>query len=203
MKMHEKYYFGSIMNWEKGGHHYPLENFSVWQNWNFWPRAPFGPFWALVIAQMGQNCSTQCIWVVRIHITSLGPLTDLYGTPGPQKGPVLAPKGPFGGPLGTRRAPVTRFGPNCCQLVWPGWNHGHQTLWPGIWPLPGPQGPQKGPVWAQKGPNRVKIENCWKGIVWPIKICARRPLGQWREHYHDSVNQLREKSKKLSVRADS
>ena len=72
---------------------------------------------------------------------SPGPSESLRG---PQKALLRAPQG-LVGPRGTR------FGPNCCQLVWLGWNHGYQTLWPGIWPLPGPQGPQKGPFWPQKG----------------------------------------------------
>ena len=32
-----------------------------------------------------RNTSTQCVWVGRIHIMHLGPLTDLYGTPGAPK----------------------------------------------------------------------------------------------------------------------
>ena len=80
------------------------------------------------------------------QLTDLWWLTDLYGTPGP----VLAPKGPFRGPEGLGRPGESRFGPNCRQLVWLGWNYGYQTLWPGIWPLLGPQGPQKGLFWPQK-----------------------------------------------------
>ena len=97
-----------------------------------------GPFWPSLIpgdSRDGptgiQNTSTQCIWVVRIHIMRLGPLTDLYGTPGH----VLAPKAPFGGSEGLEGPGESRFGPNCRQLVWLGWNHGYQTLWPCIWPL--------------------------------------------------------------------
>ena len=79
------------------------------------------------------------------QLTDLWWLTDLYGTPGP----VLAPKGPFRGPEGLGRPGESRFGPNCRQLVWLGWNYGYQTLWPGIWPLLGPQGTQKGPIWPK------------------------------------------------------
>ena len=57
-----------------------------------------------------QNTSTQYAWVGLIHILHLGPLTDLYGTPGAPKGLVLAPKG-FCGPQ------WARFGPNCPWLT--------------------------------------------------------------------------------------
>ena len=30
-----------------------------------------------------------------------------------------------------------------------GWSHGYHTLWPGIGPLLGPQGPQKGLLWPK------------------------------------------------------
>ena len=58
-------------------------------------KAFFFHFWALFWARLSpgegregptgvQNTSTHCAWVGDIHITCLGPLTDLYG---PQKGP--------------------------------------------------------------------------------------------------------------------
>ena len=151
MKMHEKYYFGSIMNWEKNGHALSLKIFQGAKNEISGPGPLLAPFWALVIAQSGQNCSTQCIWVVRIHITSLGPLTDLYGTPGPPKGPVLAPKGPFGGPIGTRRAPGDQIWSQLLPIGLTGlesWSPDTLT-----WYLAssGPPGAPKGCVLAPKG----------------------------------------------------
>ena len=72
-----------------------------------------------------------------------GPSEDLRG---PQKG-ILRPKQALTGrkALGARLG--ARFGPNCRRLVRMGWSHGYHTLWPGIGPLLGPQGPQKGPFW--------------------------------------------------------
>ena len=58
----------------------------------FW--APFG----LVSGLTGiQNTSTQCAWVGRINIMCLGPLRDLFGTPGAPKRAHFGPKGPFWG----------------------------------------------------------------------------------------------------------
>ena len=98
-----------------------------------------------------QNTSIQCVWMGRIHIMHLGPLTDLYCTPGPPKGPILAPKGPFGGPRGSWRAPGGRIwsklppiGPTGLELWLP------HTL-PQYWVSPGPQG---GPKRAHFGPER-------------------------------------------------
>ena len=76
---------------------------------------------------------------------TLGPYRYLRG----------APKGPFGlkqaltgrKALGARLG--ARFGSNCRRLVQLGWSHGYHTLWPGIGPLLGPQGPQKGPLWPK------------------------------------------------------
>ena len=135
----------------------PIKKISPWQNWNFWSRAPFGPFLSPGDSREGptciQNCSTQCIWVVRIHITPLGPLTDLYGTPGPSKRALLAPKGPVGGPIGSRRAP----GDQIWSQLLPIGLTGLESWLPDTltWYLAssGPPGPSKGPVLAPKGPK--------------------------------------------------
>ena len=117
--------------------------------------APFGPFLSPGDSREGptciQNCSTQCIWVIRIHITPLGPLTDLYGTPGPSKRALLAPKGPVGGPIGSRRAP----GDQIWSQLLPIGLTGLESWLPDTltWYLAssGPPGPSKGPVLAPKG----------------------------------------------------
>ena len=74
-----------------------------------------------------------------------------WSTLGPYRYLRVASKDPFGlkqalterKALGARLE--ARFGPNCCRLVRLGWSHGYHTLWPGIGPFLGPQGPQKGP----------------------------------------------------------
>ena len=60
-----------------------------------------------------------------------------------------------------------------------------------------PWGPQKGSFW----PNGAKIQNFRKPIVWPIKICARRALSQWKKPHHNWAYHLREKSIKRLIRA--
>ena len=114
-----------------------------------------GPFWPPLSTGDGrngptgfQNTSTQCVWVGRIHIMRLGPLTDLYCTPGAPKGPVLAPKSPFWGSWKSSEGPQ---GPDLVPTVanWSDWV-GIMVARPGIGPLLGPQGPQKGPFWPQK-----------------------------------------------------
>ena len=43
---------------------------------------------------------------------------------------------------------------------------------------------------------RVKIQNCRRPMVWPIKTCARRALSQRKKLELNPTYQLREKSKK-------
>ena len=134
----------------------PIKNFSPWQNWNFWSRAPFGPFLSPGDSREGptciQNCSTQCIWVVRIHITPLGPLTDLYGTPGPSKRALLAPKGPVGGPIGSRRAPGDQIWSQLLPIGLTGLESWlpHTLAW--YLASSGPPVDPKGPIWALNVP---------------------------------------------------
>ena len=97
---------------------------------SFWwraPRRPFrgpkrpkgkdsgflGPFWPPRWPWDGrdgstgtQNTSTQCAWVVRIHIMCLGPLRDLYGTPGAPKRGRFGLERPFMGPWRSARPMV-------------------------------------------------------------------------------------------------
>ena len=119
----------------------------------------FGPFslkirsfWGLFGTTGIPISSTKCIWVVRIHITPLGPLTDLYCTPGPPKGPVLAPKGPFGGPTGLRKAPADQIWSQLPQIGLTGlesWLPHTLTWYPAS---SGPPRSPKGPVLAPKDP---------------------------------------------------
>ena len=133
-----------------------------------------GPFWPPLSPWDGQdgptgiqNSSTQCIWVVRIHITRLGPLTDLYGTPGP----VLAPKDPFEGPRGTWRARRVQI---WSQLA-PNGLTGLELWLPDTltWYLAssGPPGPPKGLVLVPKDPFegprgtwRARRVQIWSGL---------------------------------------
>ena len=112
-----------------------------------------------------------------LHMGILQDYKSCWTTLGPFGYPRGAQKGPFGlkqtltGRTASERPKGARIGPNCCQLVWLGWNHGYHTLWPDIGPL---LGPQKAPFWPQKDPNRAKIQNCHKPIVWLYKPCTRR-----------------------------
>ena len=114
-----------------------------------------GPFWPPLSPWDGrdgptgiQNSSTQCIWVVRIHITRLGPLTDLYGTPGP----VLAPKDPFEGPRGTWRARRVQIWSQLAPIGLTGLESWLPDTLTWYLASSGPPGPPKGPVLAPKGP---------------------------------------------------
>ena len=104
---------------------------------------------------------------------------------GPQKGLILAPKGPFWAPWGPRRAWGARFGPNYRWLVQHNWSHGIDTLWPGIGPLLGPQGPQKGQI-------RVGNIFCRNIAMWGIKIVATKRPGHSTLRQHILNNQLEE-----------
>ena len=94
-----------------------------------------------------QNTSTQCAWVVRIHIMCLGPLRDLYGTP---RAPKRARFGPFGGPGGPWAAPGGLIWAQV-PLVGPtGWAASISCAWAPYETTMSLLGPPKGPVLAQK-----------------------------------------------------
>ena len=112
-----------------------------------------GPFWLPLSPANGRdgptgvpNSSTQCIWMVRIHITCLGPLTDLYGTP---KGPILAPKGPqrdLGGPEGPDLVPTAANGSDWAGIM----VTRHFDLVSGLfWAPRAPKRARFGPKWGQ------------------------------------------------------
>ena len=93
------------------------------------------------------------------HTVCLGG-THPYHALGPLNGPLLHSRGPKRARFGPKKPllgvlevlggpPGARFGPNGRQLVRLGWNHGRHTLWPGIGPLLGPQGLQKGSLWPK------------------------------------------------------
>ena len=140
------------MNWEKDGEVPTLKIFHRAKIEIFGPGPLFAPSESLGRPTSIQISSTQCIWVVRIHITCLGPLTDPYDTPGP----VLAPKGPFEGPRGTWRARRVQ--------IWSGLTliglTGLESWLPDTltWYLAssGPPGPPKGP---KMGPKLNFFEN--------------------------------------------
>ena len=116
------------------------------ENYHFW-----GPFWPPLRPRDSRdgpngikNSFTQSTWVGPIHIIHLGPLMDLYGTPGAPKGLILAPKGPCGVPRGPRRAP------GGAELVptapdWLIWVELMVTIHFDL---------VSGPFWAPRGPKR-------------------------------------------------
>ena len=122
----------------------------------FLAQGPFRPSLSPGDSQDGptgiHKTSTQCIWVVLIHIMCLGPLMDLYGTPGPPKGPVLAPKCPFGGPRGTRRAPGGQIWSQLPPIGLTGFKSWlpHTLAW--YLASSGPPVAPKGPIWALNVP---------------------------------------------------
>ena len=138
-----------------------------------------GPFWPSLSpgdSRDGptgiQNTSTQYIWLVRIHIMCLGPFTDLYCTPGPPKGPILAPKCPFGGPRGTQRAPGGQIWSQLPPIGLTGLESWlpHTLAW--YLASSGPPVAPKGPIlalnvpyWPKRAQNRTKIQNCRKHIM--------------------------------------
>ena len=87
-----------------------------------------------------QNTSTHCAWVRHIHITCLGPLTDLYGTPRAPKRACFGPNMPFRGTGGPRRAPGGQ--------IWPVWVRLMLTRHFDL---------VSGPFWAPGGPNRARF----------------------------------------------
>ena len=98
--------------------------------------------------------------MVHIHFIPLGPFKDLYGTPGPSKGALLAPKGPFEGPIRSQRAPGDQI---WSQLLPIGLTRLESWLPDTLtWYLAssGPPGPPKGPVLAPKGPFEGPTGSC-------------------------------------------
>ena len=117
-----------------------------------------GPFWPPRWPWDGrdgstgtQNTSTQCAWVVRIHIMCLGPLRDLYGTPRAPKRARFGTDRPFWGPrraLGSPGGPY--FGPSATG--WSNWvGHIHIMCLGPLRDLYGPFGDPGGPLAAPGG----------------------------------------------------
>ena len=134
-----------------------------------------GPFWPPLSPGDGrdgpagvQNTSTQCAWVGRIHIMRLGPLTDLYGTPGAPKRARFGPKRPFWGPGGPHGAPGGQIWCQLPPIVPPGLDSWppHTLTW--YRDPSGPPGALIGPVLAQNtpfgdlgGPRRAPGDQIW------------------------------------------
>ena len=98
-----------------------------------------------------QTASDWSDWVGIMVTTTFGLVSGLPGLSGPQKGPVLAPKGPLGAPEGLG-------GPDLVPTAadWSDWvGIMVTTLWSCIEPLLGPQGHQKSPVLALNDPFGV------------------------------------------------
>ena len=70
------------------------------------------------------------------------------GPPGPPKGPVLAPIGPFGGPIGSRRAPGDQIWSQLLPIGLTGFKSWlpHTLAW--YLASSGPPVDPKGPIWA-------------------------------------------------------
>ena len=151
-----------------------------------------GPFWPPLSPRDSQdgpngikNTSTQCTWVGCIHIMQLGPLMDLYGTPGAPKGLILAPKGPCGVPRGPRRAPG---GPDLVPTA-PNWfiwvelmvtTHFDLVSGPFWAPraLKGPVLAQNAPFGDLRGPWRAPGDQIWSQLP-PIGLPG---LDSWSPH---------------------
>ena len=129
-----------------------IENFSGCQKWNFWSRAPFGPFLSPGDSPVGPKLF-YTVYLGGTHpYHILGPLNRPLRHSRAPKGPVLAPKGPFGGPIGTRRAPGDQIWSQLLPIGLTGlesWSPDTLT-----WYLAssGPPGAPKGRVLAPKGP---------------------------------------------------
>ena len=128
-----------------------------------------GPFWLPLSPADGRdgptgvpNSSTQCIWMVRIHITCLGPLTDLYGTQGPQKGLFWPQKGPRG-TWGAQRVQIWSQLPPMGLTGLESWLPDTLTWYLAIYGLPGTP---KGPVFAQNYPkcSFLDFSHNWKAL---------------------------------------
>ena len=156
-------------------------------------------------ARFGPNCC-QLVWLSWNHG---------YHTLWPCIGPLLGPQGHQKGPFWPEM-PLFGVTEVLGEQIWstlpPIGLTGLKSWLPHTLALyqasSGPPGTPKGPVLAlnapfgpQKGPNRAQIQNCCKPIMWPIKICARKALSQWKTPKHNLVYQLRENSKKLPFRA--
>ena len=74
----------------------------------------------VLLRHVTQNTSTECVWVVRIHIMCLALIQDLYGTPGAPKRAHFGPDRPF---LGPRRALGSPGGPDLGPTAtgWSNW----------------------------------------------------------------------------------
>ena len=94
-----------------------------------------------------QNTSTHCAWVGRIHIRCLGPLTDLYGTPGAPKRARFGLDRSFWGPRRSSEGPV---GPDLVPTApdWPVWARFMLTTHFDL---------VSGPFWARGGPKRARF----------------------------------------------
>jgi hypothetical protein len=125
-----------------------------------------------------QNTSTQCAWVGRIHIMHLGPLTDLYGTPGAPKRARFRPEWPFWRP---RRSSEGPGGPDLIPTApdWPVWvglmvtTHFDLVL---------------GPFWAPGGPKRAhfgpNVPNFHGPIFVGYFLCSKYSLVGCPEHHN-------------------
>ena len=144
LKSHKKYPFGSITMSENDGQTLSLKNFQGGKIEIFGPsQSPTG-----IKGATDQMLPWKALNDPKtLHMGILHDYKSCWPPMGPFRYPRGAQKGPFGlkQTLTGRKAPErpreAGFGPNCHRLVWQGWNYGYHTLWLGIGPLLGHQGP--------------------------------------------------------------
>ena len=98
------------------------------------------------IFHLGPIAANWSDWVGIMVTTQFSLLLGLFVAPRGPKRAHFGPKCPFLGVLKVLGGSKgTIFGPETPGLLHLGWIHGYNRLWPGIGPLPGGQGPRKGP----------------------------------------------------------
>ena len=120
-------------------------------------KGPFWPFWGPRRSlgspggpDLGPSATGWSNWVGRIHIMCLGPLRDLYSTPGAPKRARFGPESPFWGP---RRSLGSHGGPNLGPSAtgWSNWVGRIHTMCLG--PLRDLCGTPGAPIRARFGPE--------------------------------------------------
>ena len=109
-----------------------------------------------------QNTSTQCAWMGHIHIMHLGPLADLYGTPGAPKRARFSPERAFWGPGGQDLVPTAPDWIVYVELM----VTTHFDLVSGsFWAHRGPIRARFGPKCSFWGPRRAPGDQIWSHLL--------------------------------------
>ena len=130
---------------------------------------------ARFMTRFGPYCC-QLVWLGCNHgYHTLWPgAGTLLGPTGAPKGPVLTQNAPFGGPGGPPRARRGQIWSQLLPIVLTGLESFYHTLWPGLGPFLGPQGPKKGPFFAQNAPFRDPEgpRRAQRGQIWSQNLRA-------------------------------